>query len=118
MNIRRRGSRATLWRTEWVPKGREGNSHGFKRERFIASIPCDAREIPDALEELLTPAELAVVHKRVVEPARAAWLQQEKSRAAREADALWRLQEALRLTEQARTRATQSYEERQAAEQL
>jgi len=36
MNIRRRGSRATLWRSEWVPKGREENSHGFKREKFVA----------------------------------------------------------------------------------
>lgn len=118
MNIRRRRGRATLWRTEWVPKGKEGNSHGFKRERYVASIPFDAREVPETIRGLLSPSELAAVHRRVIDPARAAWAMQEQARMTREADALWRLQEALKLTEQARARATRSPDERAAAQQL
>lgn len=101
MHIKKRGARALLYRTSWVAKGAEGNTHGFARQAYIGSLAFDATELPAGLEAKLTPAECALVARRVLEPAREA---QDKARAEaeqRRLDPVWRLKECTRLLREA-----------------
>ena len=38
MHIKHRGQRALLYRSSWVKKGTEGNTHGFSRQTYLGSI--------------------------------------------------------------------------------
>lgn len=97
MHIKRRGSRAMLYRSHWVAKGAQGNTHGYSLQRFVGSLPIDAQELPEKLCVRLTPSEQAFVEERVLQPARQAAERALRLAAARVRDPLWRVDEAMRL---------------------
>jgi hypothetical protein len=72
MHIKKRGLRAMLYRSVWVKKGAEGNSHGFARQTFVASLPVDSVAIPDNLIALLSDKEAEYVDTNLLVPARLA----------------------------------------------
>lgn len=105
MQIRRRRQLATLWRSTWVPKGTDGNTHGYKREHYVGSLPLDALVIPAQLAARLTPDERVLVQQRVIGPALQHEEQLLQAQVEREADPVWRLAEATRLMDEAAERA-------------
>jgi hypothetical protein len=72
MHIKTRGIRAMLYRSTWVRKGTEGNTHGFSRQTYLGSIPLDAQSLPLELAEILSGDEKAFLEKQVLQPARVA----------------------------------------------
>lgn len=108
MQIRKRNGRAVLWRTSWVAKGAEGNSHGYRTEKYVGSLPLAATELPAELADRLSPDEMTLLSKRVLEPARLAAAEREQAAAAREADPGWRIADALRLLDDALERSRES----------
>lgn len=102
MHIKLRGTRALLYRSTWVRKGTEGgNTHGFSRQSFVASMPLDATAVPEDVRARISSDELAFLHAKLVAPARDA---AEAARLAEEQkirDPLWRLEEAKRLITEA-----------------
>jgi hypothetical protein len=105
MHIKRRGSRAMLYRSAWVPKGTNGNTHGYATQTFVGSLALDAERLPADIADKFTRAEVTYLENKLFEPARLA--AQEKARAAesREGDAIWRLDEAARLVLEAANRS-------------
>jgi hypothetical protein len=101
MNIKKRGNKALLYRSAWVPKGAEGNTHGFSRQVYVASLPLQATEIPSDTHGKLTPREREFVEQRVVRPAREALARSRADAQKRARDPLWRLEEGLRLLQEA-----------------
>lgn len=104
MHAKKRNNRFSLYRSKYVRKGAEGNTHGYPKPKFVGSLPVDAQEIPAELTAKLLPSELEYVENTIVIPARQAAeqsrrLAEEERRAmeARERDPRWRLEEALRL---------------------
>lgn len=100
MNFKRRGSRVSLYRSTWVSKG-PGVSHGHTRQTFIGSLAADATAVPPALVAQLTPAELVELERKLLAPAIAAREAAGRQLKLREADPAWRLDEALRLVNEA-----------------
>ena len=101
MHIKTRGQRAMLYRSVWIRKGAEGNSHGFARQTFVGSLPIDSESIPDELMAQLSVAEVDQIMKTLVEPAR---LDAEARLAKAEQqrrDPVWRLEEAVKLVREA-----------------
>jgi hypothetical protein len=101
MHIKKRGLRAMLYRSIWVKKGAEGNSHGFSRQSFVASLPVDSVAIPEKLIALLSVKEAEYVDDKLLEPAR---LAAEALRAQAEherRDPVRRLDEAAKLVREA-----------------
>ncbi len=72
MHIKTRGIRAMLYRSTWVRKGTEGNTHGFSRQTYLGSIPLDSESIPVELASALSNDEQAFIEKQVLQPARMA----------------------------------------------
>jgi len=105
MHIKQRGSRAMLYRSHWVPKGTNGNSHGYSQQTFVGSLPTDAESLPCELAAKLSTDELALLETKVFKPARLAAQQKTRAVELREADPLWRLSEAERLTLEAAHRS-------------
>lgn len=101
MHIKRRGTRALLYRSMWVPKGAEGNTHGFSRQVYVASLPLQATAIPSDVDAKLTLSEREFVEQRVVQPARQALARAQADAQKHARDPLWRLQEGLRLVREA-----------------
>jgi hypothetical protein len=101
MHIKHRPGRAMLYRSLWVRKGAEGNTHGFSRQTYVGSLALAAVEFPAELAQRLSPEEKAFVEQNVLQPARrtAEAERAEKERHAR--DPLWRLEEAIRLVRDA-----------------
>lgn len=101
MHIKRRGARALLYRSTWVPKGAAGNTHGYSTQTLVASLSLDALSLPPDIHGRLTDDELNFINSKLIQPARHA--AEEKKRAAqlRESDPLWRLEEAARLSAEA-----------------
>lgn len=104
MHAKKRNGRISLYRSQYVRKGANGNSHGYAVQNFVGSMAADALEIPVGLAEKLSQEEIVYVDKAVVAPAkRAAEQIQREAEAnrrtleARERDPRWRLDEALRL---------------------
>ena len=96
MKINIRGRRAYLYRRCWVPVG-PGVPHAYSAEDYVGVIHADAESIPEPLLKLLSEAEQAQLHDKVLRPAAAA-------RAAlklRERDPLWRIAEAAKLLQEA-----------------
>lgn len=110
MQIRKRNGRAVLWRTSWVPKGAEGNSHGYRTEKYVGSLPLAATELPVELAAKLNLEEKDLLKARILEPARRAEAERERAAAAHEADPVWRIEDALRLLDEALTRSHESHE--------
>ena len=109
MHIKIRGHRAMLYRSSWVAKGANGNTHGYSIQTFAGSLPIHSEALPADLTDKLSTDELNLLETRIFEPARQAAL--EKARAAEhlESDPLWRLDEATRLTLEAAERSERGY---------
>lgn len=101
MHIKRRGTRAMLYRSSWVPKGSAGNTHGYSTQDFVASISLNAECLPPELDNKLSAAELEYLETRLFRPARVASEQQRKEREHHAVDPIWRLDEAARLSVEA-----------------
>ena len=105
MHIKKRGNRAMLYRSHWVPKGANGNSHGYSQQTFVGSLPTGAETLPPQLAIKLSADEHALLEAKLLQPARLAAQQETKAVELREADPLWRLSEAERLTLEAAHRS-------------
>ena len=101
MHIKKRGQRAMLYRSTWIKKGVESNSHGFSRQTFVASVAVDSQSLSEKLNALLSAEEADYVHKNLLMPARlaaeACRVQTENERR----DPLRRLDEAAKLVREA-----------------
>lgn len=100
MNFKRRGNSISLYRSTWVPKG-PGVPHGYTCQTYVGTIQADALNLPTNLAERLSPAECAALERRVLGPARLAHEEATRRARLREADPRWRLDEALRLVNEA-----------------
>lgn len=107
MLIKKRGDRIALYRSTWVCKG-PGVPHGYTRQQYVGAMPAQATEIPPALKGKLSEFEFDDLMVKVCEPAREAVAAAEAAAKHREADPVWRLQEAARLIAEAAARATQA----------
>jgi hypothetical protein len=94
-----------LYRSNWVPKGANGNSHGYSQQTFIGSLPAEAENLPTDLASKLSKAELEVLDSKLLQPARQAAQKKHKAAEEREADPIWRLAEAARLSREAADRS-------------
>ena len=70
MHIKIRRNRALLYRSTWVPKGSDNNTHGYARQSYVGSLPLSAAAISPTLQSKLTPDEVAFVESKVCAPAR------------------------------------------------
>lgn len=105
MHIKRRGTKAMLYRSSWVPKGAAGNTHGYSTQTFVGSLPIEAEALPGELENKFSSAELRYLDDKIFQPARLAAQQKVRAAELREADPIWRLDEAARLTLEAAERS-------------
>ena len=105
MHIKRRSNRAMLYRSSWVPKGSAGNTHGYSTQTFVGSLPLEAEILPCELENKFSNAELRYLDDKIFQPARLAAQQKVRVAELREADPIWRLDEAARLTLEAAERS-------------
>lgn len=105
MHIKRRGTRAMLYRSSWVPKGSAGNTHGYSTQTFIGSLSLDAEGLPVELENKFSRDELEYLECKLFTPARIASEQRKQAVEHREIDPIWRLEEAARLSAEAAIRS-------------
>lgn len=101
MHIKTRGKRAMLYRSSWIQKGAEANTHGFARQHFVGSLPIDAEAVPNDLAARLSNEEQAFVQRTIVIPAKAAAESTRREAERKARDPMWRLDEALRLVREA-----------------
>jgi hypothetical protein len=101
MHIKYRGLRAMLYRSTWIKKGAEGNSHGFSRQTFVASLPVNSISLPGNLTELLSAAEAGFLEKNLLTPARFAAEALRTQFENDQRDPLRRLDEAAKLVREA-----------------
>lgn len=101
MHIKRRGTRAMLYRSSWVPKGSAGNTHGYSTQTFIGSLSLDAEGLPVELENKFSRDELEYLECKLFTPARIASEQRKQAVEHRATDPIWRLDEAARLSAEA-----------------
>lgn len=101
MHMKKRGTRAMLYRSTWVPKGADGNTHGYSKQQYLGSLDLKAEELPSALKGRLTEGEVDFVMTRVIVPARKAALSLAQQEVARQKDPVWRIDDALRLLKEA-----------------
>ena len=94
-----------LYRSHWVPKGTNSNSHGYSQQSFVGSLPTDAETLPPQLATKLSADEHAFLETKLMQPARLAAQQKQRAVEILEADPLWRLGEAERLTLEAALRS-------------
>jgi hypothetical protein len=107
MHKKTRGKTACLYRSRWVPKGTEGNTHGYAVQTFVGSLSVDACSLPTELASRLTEQERLYVETSICRPAREAAEQARREAQQREADPLWRLAEAARLVDESEQRSQQ-----------
>lgn len=101
MHIKRRGTKAMLYRSSWVPKGSAGNTHGYSTQNFIGSLSLDAEGLPVELESKFSRDELEYLEHKLFTPARIASEQRKQAVEHRATDPIWRLDEAARLSAEA-----------------
>ena len=101
MHIKNRNGQAMLYRSEWVKKGAEGNTHGFSRQKYIGSLPENSEAAPSELQSMLESHELETLKQKVLLPAKSARLAKEAEEEQRRLDPSWRLDEAARLVKEA-----------------
>lgn len=101
LHIKRRGARAMLYRSSWIPKGAAGNTHGYSIQTFVGSLAADAVSIPPELQEKLADDEVKLIDAKIVQPARHAVEERKRAAQHRESDPIWRLDEAARLSAEA-----------------
>lgn len=105
MHIKIRGARAMLYRSCWVPKGTNGNTHGYAVQQFAGSLPRDSVSLPAELANKFSGPEFQLLETKLFQPARQA--AQEKARVAEhhESDPIWRLEKAAGLAIEAAERS-------------
>lgn len=108
MHIKKRGNTLSLYRSVWVPKGSCGNTHGFAQQKFVASLADGATSIPANVRGRLSSEEAAFVEHRICSPARVAFNETQAAAIKREADPLWRINEAVRLLEEAAGKSSEA----------
>lgn len=101
MHIKYRNGQAMLYRSEWVKKGTEGNTHGFSRQKYIGSLPENSEAAPSELQSMLESHERETLNQKVLLPAKSARLAKEADEEQRRLDPSWRLDEAARLVKEA-----------------
>jgi hypothetical protein len=101
MHIKTRKGRAILYRSCWIAKGTNGNSHGYSVQKYVASIDVQAQSLSPEIAALLSPAEMALVEQRVLQPARVTAQQRVRALEQHRLDPLWRLEDAARLAGEA-----------------
>ncbi|MDO9252920.1 MAG: hypothetical protein Q7U48_15415 [Hydrogenophaga sp.] len=101
MHMKKRGARAMLYRSTWVPKGADGNTHGYSKQQYLGSLDLKVEELPLALKDRLTEGEVDYVMAKVIDPARRAAVSLAQQEVARQKDPLWRIDDALRLVKEA-----------------
>lgn len=117
VNFKQRGQRIYLYRSRWVRKAVD-NPHGYATQEYVGSLPSQSVSIPDALSKKLSDVEVRSVELRVCQPARSAARLTEAETARREADPLWRLDEAARLLCDAAERSQNQHVSRQRVEAI
>lgn len=105
MHLKLRSNRAMLYRSSWVPKGANGNTHGYSIQQYVGSLPVDTSILPPNLEDVLSVEEVALLEAKVFLPARLAAEKARRSAEQHETDPVWRLEEATRLTLEAASRS-------------
>lgn len=101
MHIKKRGNRAMLYRSSWVAKGTDGNTHGYSKQQYLGSLDLRAEELPLGLRGRLTVEEVDLVMARLIDPARKAAESLAQQEVTRQRDPMWRLEDALRLVKEA-----------------
>ena len=101
MHIKKRNGQAMLYRSTWVKKGSEGNTHGFTRQQFVGSLAFDSEVVSAELAAKLTPDEKVVLENKILLPAKQMRLAKETEIEQRRTDPSWRLDEAVRLIKEA-----------------
>lgn len=101
MHAKQRNGRFQLYRSTYVRKGKNGNSHGYGLQKFVGSLAADSLEIPPELAGKLTDEECGYVERKVLGPARQAAEAKRVAEAMRERDPNWRVKEAVRLLREA-----------------
>jgi len=104
VNFKRRGNCISLYRSVWVPKGPDV-PHGYTRQYYVGSIRADATSLPPELSHMLSHDECVLLERKVLRPARYAQEEELQYAKARETDPIWRLEEALRLINEAAARS-------------
>lgn len=104
MHAKKRGNRVNLYRSSYVRKGENGNSHGYSAATFVGSLPVDSLEVPARLATKLSAEERQYVERVVIEPARRAVEARHRKEAEREEDPGWRIDDAMRLLSEASDR--------------
>lgn len=113
-----RGKTAHLYRSNWVPKGTVGNTHGFAQQTFVGSLPVAATALPDELAPRLTESERAYVEATICRPAREAVERARRDAEQRDIDPLWRLAEAARFAAEAAERSQRRRVHRQRVQEV
>lgn len=108
MHLKKRGNKVLLYRSVWVRKGQEGNTHGFSRQVYVGCVDSASVQIPPELALKLTARETEVVRQKVIEPAVSAVRLAEASLQQRAKDPMWRLEEAARLLREAAALSAQA----------
>ena len=101
MHLKHRRGNALLYRSQWVPKGTDGNTHGYSRQAYVGSLPLAAESITAALLPKLSEDERTFMDAKVCAPAREAAERQRTEAERWERDPGWRLEEAQRLANEA-----------------
>ena len=113
MHKKTRGQKAHLYRSVWVPKGADANTHGYAMQKFVGSMPLDAGSLPDELASRLSEPERAYVETSICRPAREAAARAQREAEQRETDPLWRLAQAAGLIAEAADRSQRRRVQRQ-----
>ena len=50
MHIKKRGNRAMLYRSSWVAKGTDGNTHGYSKQQYLGSLDLKAEDLSAELQ--------------------------------------------------------------------
>ncbi|MGY2492814.1 hypothetical protein [Cupriavidus sp. CP313] len=104
MHKKTRNILVSLYRSSYVRKGANGNTHGYSTQEFVGSLPVDSQEIPPLLAKKLSADERLYVERVVIEPAKRAVEARHRKEEERERDPGWRIDEALRLLSEASDR--------------
>jgi hypothetical protein len=105
MHKKIRGNIACLYRSSWVKKGAVGNTHGYAVQTYVGSIPVMALSVPEPLRDVLTTDEHEYVVRSICMPAVEATARLKQQVELRERDPCWRLEEAVRLIDEAVVRS-------------
>lgn len=94
MHAKHRDQRIQLYRSIYVRKGQQGNTHGYAEQQFVGSLPANATRLPTELAIKLTDEEKHYVERVCLQPARDRLRAEQDAQAAHARDPNWRLEQA------------------------